>query len=62
MRFMTDENLPIEVAEFLAQSEFDALRVDEQGLAGVADPGIASGRRGRVLWLGCGGRRRDISS
>ena len=42
MRFKTDENLPREVAEYLVQSGYDALRVDEQGLAGVADPGLAA--------------------
>ena len=42
MRFKTDENLPREVAEYLVQSGHDALRVDEQGLAGVADPGVAA--------------------
>ena len=42
MRFKTDENLPSEVAELLAQAGHDALRVDEQGLSGVADPGIAA--------------------
>jgi predicted nuclease of predicted toxin-antitoxin system len=42
MRFKTDENLPREVADFLVQSGHDALRVDEQGLSGVADPGIAA--------------------
>ncbi len=42
MRFKTDENLPREVAEHLVQSGHDALRVDEQGLMGVADPGIAA--------------------
>lgn len=42
MRFKTDENMPKEIAGLLAQSGHDALRVDEQGLAGVADPGIAA--------------------
>ena len=42
MRFKTDENLPREVADYLVQSGHDALRVDEQGLAGVADPGVAA--------------------
>ena len=42
MRFKTDENLPREVADYLAQSGHEALRVDEQGLAGVADPGVAA--------------------
>jgi predicted nuclease of predicted toxin-antitoxin system len=42
MRFKTDENLPREVAGYLVQSGHDALRVDEQGLAGVADPGLAA--------------------
>jgi predicted nuclease of predicted toxin-antitoxin system len=42
MRFKTDENLPREVAEYLVQSGYDALRVDEQGLAGVADPAVAA--------------------
>ncbi len=42
MRFKTDENLPREVSEYLVQSGYDTLRVDEQGLAGVADPGVAA--------------------
>ena len=42
MRFKTDENLPREVAEILAQHGHDAVRVDEQGLAGFADSGIAA--------------------
>jgi predicted nuclease of predicted toxin-antitoxin system len=42
MRSKTDQNLPREVAELLVQSGHDALRVDEQGLAGVADSGIAA--------------------
>ena len=37
-----DENVPAEVAEFLNQAGHEALRVDEQGLSGVADPGIAA--------------------
>ena len=42
MRFKTDENLPKEIAELLTKSGHDAIRVDEQGLAGVADPGNRS--------------------
>jgi predicted nuclease of predicted toxin-antitoxin system len=42
MRFKTDENLPAEVAELLNQAGHDALRVDQQGLSGVADPGVAA--------------------
>lgn len=42
MRFKTDENLPREVADLLGQAGHDAKRVDEQGLAGVADPGVAA--------------------
>jgi Domain of unknown function (DUF5615) len=37
MRFKTDENLPLEIAALLAQSKHHVLRVDEQGLKGVAD-------------------------
>src|SRR4051794_35502672 len=42
MKFKTDENLPREVAEVLIQAGHDALRADEQGLAGEPDPGIAA--------------------
>jgi len=42
MRFKTDENMPAEIAALLNQHGHDALRVDEQGLAGVADPGVAA--------------------
>jgi predicted nuclease of predicted toxin-antitoxin system len=41
MRFKTDENLPIEVAERLRQHQHDALSVPEQQLAGQADPLVA---------------------
>jgi predicted nuclease of predicted toxin-antitoxin system len=42
MRFKTDENLPSEIAELLAEANHDALRVDQQGLTGIADPGLAA--------------------
>lgn len=42
MRFKTDETLPGEIAELLVQAGHDAVRVDEQGLNGVADPGVAA--------------------
>ena len=42
MRFKTDENLSKEIAELLIRAGHDAVRVDEQGLGGVADPGIAA--------------------
>jgi len=42
MRFKTDENLPKEIADLLTQSGHDAMRADEQGLAGVPDPGVAA--------------------
>jgi predicted nuclease of predicted toxin-antitoxin system len=42
MRFKTDENLPAEVADLPNQAGHDALRVDQQGLSGVADPGVAA--------------------
>jgi predicted nuclease of predicted toxin-antitoxin system len=42
MRFKTDENLPMEIAELLARAGHDVLRVDQQGLKGVADPGLAA--------------------
>ena len=42
MRFKTDENLPRDVADYLVQCGHDAVRVDEQGLAGVADPAVAA--------------------
>jgi predicted nuclease of predicted toxin-antitoxin system len=42
MRFKTDENLPREVADYLIETGHDALSVDAQGLAGVADVGIAA--------------------
>jgi hypothetical protein len=35
MQFKTDENLPLEVAEILVQSGYDAVGVDQQRLAGV---------------------------
>ncbi len=42
MRFKTDENLPVEIAELLSQHGHDAITVAAQGLGGVADPGVAS--------------------
>jgi len=42
MRFKTDENLPIDIAELLRQLGHDALSVREQGLAGVVDPAVAA--------------------
>ncbi len=42
IRFKTDENLPKEIAELLSQAGHDAIRVDQQGLSGVADSGIAA--------------------
>ena len=42
MRFKTDENLPREVADILVESGHDALRVDEQMLAGVADSAVTA--------------------
>jgi len=38
MRFKTDENLPIEVAELLRRHGHDALSVIDQQLAGHPDP------------------------
>jgi len=42
MRFKVDENLPIEIAEFLREAGHDALTVREQHLGGSSDPDIAS--------------------
>ena len=41
MRFKTDENLPVEVAELLRQHQHDALSVHDQQLAGQVDAEIA---------------------
>src|SRR5438552_411208 len=41
MRFKTDENLPIEIAELLRRAGHDALSVGEQNLVGAADPAVA---------------------
>ena len=42
MRFKTDENLPMEIAELLRQQGHDALTIADEGLAGVADPAVAA--------------------
>jgi len=42
MRFKTDENLPVEIAELLRQQGQDALTVGEEGLVGVTDPAVAA--------------------
>ena len=41
MRFKTDENLPIEVAELLRQNQHDARSVPEQQMAGQTDVQVA---------------------
>jgi predicted nuclease of predicted toxin-antitoxin system len=41
MRFKIDENLPIDIAEWLRQEGHDAATVLEQQLGGEADVGIA---------------------
>jgi predicted nuclease of predicted toxin-antitoxin system len=41
MRFKTDENLPVEVAEMLRQNQHDAVSVQDQQMAGKGDPQIA---------------------
>ena len=52
MRFKTDENLPTEVAALLIHHGHDALRVDQQGLAGVADADAS--RAGQIaIKYGC---------
>ena len=78
MRFKikTAENLPREVADDRVQSGHDALRVDEQGLAGGSDPdrdhsSISGARRtsmrqrrsrSMVRSQGSGRISRDLSS
>lgn len=42
MRFKTDENLPIEVAELISSLGHDALTVEDQDLGGFPDPEIAA--------------------
>jgi predicted nuclease of predicted toxin-antitoxin system len=42
MKFKVDENLPIEVAELLRQTGYDATTVLEQDLGGSADTHLAS--------------------
>jgi predicted nuclease of predicted toxin-antitoxin system len=42
MKFKTDENMPVEVAQILAQHEHDALSVIDQKLAGHPDRELAS--------------------
>jgi len=51
MKFKTDENLPVEVAEAMRAAGHDAVSVLEQNLGGWADPGVAEICRseGRVL-------------
>ena len=41
MRFKTDENLPIEVAELLRQNQHDARSVPERQMAGQTDVQVA---------------------
>jgi predicted nuclease of predicted toxin-antitoxin system len=42
MKFKIDENLPIDVAEVLAEAAHDAVTVDSEGVAGSQDAVIAS--------------------
>jgi len=42
MRFKTDENLPIEVAELISSLGHDAMTVEDQGLGGTPDQKIAT--------------------
>jgi predicted nuclease of predicted toxin-antitoxin system len=42
MRFKTDENLPVEIADLLRQQGYDAVTVSEQGLSGLSDPAVAA--------------------
>ncbi len=39
--FKVDENLPIEVTEYLQQAKYDARTVWEEGISGVLDAVIA---------------------
>ncbi len=41
MKFKTDQNLPLDVANVLRESGFDAISVTEQGLNGAPDAIIA---------------------
>ena len=42
MKFKVDENLPVELAEFLRNKGYDAITVIEQNLSGRSDSIIAS--------------------
>jgi predicted nuclease of predicted toxin-antitoxin system len=42
MRFKTDENLPVEAADVLAQAGHDALTIHDQQMVGQPDPQVAS--------------------
>lgn len=42
MQFKIDENLPIEVAEVLAQAGHDALTIHDQRMIGHPDPQVAA--------------------
>ena len=42
MKFKVDENLPVELAEFLRNEGYDAITVIEQNLSGRSDSIIAS--------------------
>lgn len=42
MRFKTDENLPVEIAQLLRPQGHDALTIGEEGPLGVADSAVAA--------------------
>ena len=42
MKFKIDENLPVELAEFLRNEGYDAITVIEQNLSGRSDSTVAS--------------------
>ncbi|MBE2287553.1 MAG: DUF5615 family PIN-like protein [Prosthecobacter sp.] len=51
MKFKTDENLSVTVAELLRQHGHDAMSIDEQDMSGFADANVAEvvKSEGRVL-------------
>jgi len=42
MKFKIDENLPIEVAELLRETGYDAMTIEEQNMSSADDPKVMS--------------------
>ena len=42
LKFKTDENLPVEVSQFLRDAGYDSMTVDEQNLGGHSNDSLST--------------------